>query len=1050
MKPSYYQCHYKWHIALIIAMFLCSGGVAAQQQLTVKGIVTGQNDGEPLIGVSVVVKGSNMGTVTGPDGDYIIDARTGQTLEFRYIGFITKTVKITSSTMDVSMSEDFQNLDEVVVVGYGTMKRSDLTGSVSSVTDQDIKKTVSVSLDQALQGRAAGVAVTQNSGAPGGGISVSIRGTNSLNGNEPLYVVDGIPISGDIGDHTNALSNINPADIVSMEVLKDASASAIYGSRASNGVILITTRRGQIGKPKFSYEGYFALQQLPKKLEVLNLREFAEYRNAVCDIMGFGKNSYHADPSILGEGTDWQGELFRTAPMHSHQVSLSGGSENIQYMVSGAYLSQEGIAIGSKFDRFSARVNLDSKPTKWLKIGINASGAYSKQTNTIDNNGIIEVAIKQLPDTPARNPDGSFGTQQPNMFGRYYANPIEQALQRENDNKNTDIYANVFGEIQFMKGLSLRVEYGGNFYYRFNYAYTPEYDYETYKQPSNGSRSARNGYSTVFKTFVNFNRDFGRHSVGAMIGHESQERGWESLSGSRTGYLFNTIHDLDAGDAKSAKNNNSHSSWAMESYFGRVNYTYDNRYLLTATFRADGSSNLGKNNRWGTFPSIALAWRVSNESFMKDIDWINGLKVRFGYGIVGNQNTPSFAYGTKMKSISSIWGTGFYSENYSNSNLKWEETKAYNAGIDINLFQNRIELIIDAYKKNTDNLLMSASLPKYVNGVISSPYVNAGAMENKGFDITLNTVNIDSHDFTWRSGITFSLNRNKVTKLYTETTGISGVLTKTYTYTVAGQPVGQFFGYKCLGMFKSEDDFYKKDANGFPIYDDAGNRIPVALPKDMEVGKDKIWVGDYMWYDKNGDGVIDESDRVFLGNPEPKFTFGFDNTFVYKDIDLNIFVTGVVGNKVFNYLRSAYLNPGYSGAFKDARNFAQVGLIDPTGSDKDISNVYVSNDNPSTYRITTVNSNDNDRISDLSIEDGSYVRIKNISLGYSFPKKLLSKIGIEQLRLYANVQNAFTFTNYKGYDPEVGSYKQNVLLRGIDNARYPTQRIWTMGVNLNF
>lgn len=1052
MKTKCNCGRYLRRIMMAVFLVLFQMTTFAKDVWTVSGTVTGSDTNEPLPGVVITILESKRQAVTDVDGHYSISACKGETLSFQFMGYNTRNVKISSKIIDVSLDEDTRLLDEVVVVGYGTMKRSDLTGSVTSVGSDDIKKSISTSLDQALQGRAPGVAVTQNSGAPGGGVSVSIRGTNSLNGNEPLYVIDGIPISGSTGNNTsNALSNINPADIVTIEVLKDASACAIYGSQASNGVVIITTKRGEAGKPKFTYEGYFALQQLPKRLDVLNLREFAEYRNAIAEVVGYGENTYYKDLSLLGEGTDWQEELFRNAPMHNHQISVSGGADQFQYMLSGSYLNQEGIAIGSNFERFSARINIDTKPAKWLKIGVNASASYSKQINTIDNGGIIETAVSQIPDTPARNPDGSFGQQTTNMFGIYYSNPIEQALQRENYNKHTDIYANGFGEIEFVKGLNLRVEYGGNFYFHNDYWYTPSYDYDTFIQQSSGGRSANNGYNNVFKTYMNFNRDFGKHSVGAMLGHESQHGGWENLSGTRENYLFNTIHSLDAGDAKTARNNNSRNTWAMESYFGRVNYTYDNRYLLTATVRTDGSSNLGENNRWGTFPSVALAWRINNESFMKGIDWLNNFKLRLGWGLVGNSNAPGYAYGTKLASVPSIWGTGFYAENYANANLKWEETKSYNIGLDLNFFNNRIEFILDAYKKNTDNLIMQASLPRYVNGIISSPYVNAGAMENRGFELMLNTVNISNPNFTWNTGITFSLNKNKVTKLYTESSGIQGTIgANTYTYTVPGQPVGQFYGYRCIGMFMCEDDFYKKDSNGFPLYDESGNRIPVALPKDKKIGKNEIWVGDYIWEDVNDDGVIDEKDRVFLGNPEPKFTFGINNSFAYKDFDLNIFLTGVVGNKVFNYLRSRYLNPGfYTNVLGGANDFAHIGMIEPSYGEV-ISNVYVTNPNPTTYRITDTNSNDNNRMSNVYIEDGSYLRIKNISLGYSLPRPLLKKAGLEQLRFYVNIQNVFTFTKYKGYDPEVGAYNQDVKLRGIDYARYPSQRIWTMGATLNF
>lgn len=1041
---------FKKKFLFLMALLLVFGSAYAQEKLVVNGKVVSNADGEPIIGVNVIDLKTLKGTITDLDGNFELQTVKGNTLEFRFMGFISQKIKATKNVINVSLKEDSKILDEVVVIGYGTMKRSDLTGSVTSVQAEDIKKTVVTSLDQALQGRAAGVEVTQNSGAPGGGISVAIRGTNSLSGNEPLYVIDGIPISGSTGNNTNALSNINPSDIISMEILKDASASAIYGSRASNGVVIITTKRGEEGKTKLSYEGYYALQQLPKKLEVMNLKEFAEYRNELSDIMGFGSNEYFMDTSILGEGTDWQDELFRTAPMQNHQISISGGSKNFKYMVSGAYLKQDGIAIGSGFDRFTARTNLDGDIVKWLNFGLNASVAYSKQINTIDNGGIIETAIKQTPDTPARNPDGTFGTQSSNMFGTYYPNPIEEALQRENYNKGMNIYANGTATLKLYKGLTFRLEYGGNFYYNNSYSYTPSYDYNTYQQLSFGSRSASNGFSTIFKTFFNYDADFGKHSISLMAGHEAQESGWESLYGSRENYLFNTVHELDAGDSKTAKNSGSKDSWAMESYYGRINYSFDDRYLLTATLRSDGSCNFAPGSRWGTFPSLALAWKIDKEKFMRNADFVDGLKLRLGWGLVGNQNAGSYAYGTKMASATSIWGTGFYASNYSNENLKWEETKSYNAGIDLQLFKNRIELIFDTYLKKTDNLIMQASLPAYVSGVISSPYVNAGALENKGFEITLNTVNVSKKNLMWRTGITFSLNRNKVTKLYTETSGIQGYVgSETYTYTTVGNPIGQFYGYKCLGIFKDESDFYKKDSNGFPLYDDNGNKIPVALPKDKKIGESEIWVGDYIWQDTNEDGVIDEKDRVFLGNPEPKFSFGFNNTFTYKNFDLNIFINGVYGNKIFNYLRRIYLNPGYSGALKDAKNFAHVELIDPNGANE-ISNVYVSNPNPSTYRITTMNSNDNTRMSDAYIEDGSYIRVKNISLGYTFPNNLTSKWGIDMLRVYVNLQNPFTITGYSGYDPEIGYYNQNVLTRGIDYARYPSQRIWTFGLNVNF
>lgn len=969
-----------------------------------------------------------------------------------YIGYTTEKVKVGGKTkITIYMKEDYSALDEVVVVGYGTMKRSDLTGSVVSVSAEDIKKSVSTSLDQALQGRAAGVQVTQNSGAPGGGISVSIRGTNSLSGNEPLYVVDGVPISGQADGNTNALSAINPADIVSMEVLKDASATAIYGSRASNGVVMITTRRGEAGRTKISYEGYFALQTIPKRLDVMKLRDFAIYRNKRAEIMGFGATKEFADPSILGDGTNWQDEIFRTAPMHNHQLTVSGGNDNGRYAVSLGYLGQDGIAIGSDFERLSGRFNLDANITRWLTFGASASLSRTKQTNTIDNGNIIQTALDQHPNVPVKNPDGTYGYQtEDNNFGTFYANPVADALLRENYNRGTNFYGNIFLDFRIIDGLVLRAEYGGGFNYTNTYYYRPTYDYGFFVQDSESSRSASNGKNYYFKTFLTYDKKIKEHQFNVMVGHEANENSYEYLSGSRQDYFLNSVHELVAGNALTAKNNSSRGSGSMESYFGRLNYNFADRYLLTFSLRADGSSNFGPAYRWGWFPSLALGWRVNQESFLRDVEQIGNLKLRLGWGIVGNQNAGAYAYGTSMVSSATIWGTGFYAGNYPNDKLKWEETKSYNVGLDLNMFNNRVEFIIDFYKKTTDNLLMQASLPAYATSIISSPWVNAGALENKGFEWTLNTVNIDTRDFTWRTGFTFSLNRNKVTKLYTETSSITGKIgSDTYTNTVVGQPIAQFYGYNVIGMFKELDDFYVKDRNGDFMLDDNFNKILVAVPEGKIIKENEIWYGDYIFEDVNGDGVINESDRKFIGNPEPKFSFGFNSTFTYKDFDLNIFLNGVYGNKVYNFIRETYTNPmRNSNLLLETVNLANVELIDPDGG-RTLQNMHVANADATVCRVALHDANKNNRMSSYFVEDGSYIRVKNISLGYTFPKKLIKRAGLDNLRLYFNVQNPFTFTKYKGFDPEIGAYNYNVLTRGIDHARYPSQTIYTFGLNVS-
>ena len=552
-----------------------------------------------------------------------------------------------------------------------------------------------------------------------------------------------------------------------------------------------------------------------------------------------------------------------------------------------------------------------------------------------------------------------------------------------------------------------------------------------------------------------------------MAGHEAQEGLWENLSGSRSQYLFNNIHELVAGDVKTAKNSSNRGSWAIESYFGRANYNFDDRYLLTATLRSDGSSRLA--HKWGTFPSLALAWRMKNEAFLKDVETVSNLKLRAGWGIVGNQNAPEYAYGMTMASSATVWGPGFYPGNIDNPNLKWERTKAYNTGLDVNLFNNRVEFIMDAYLKNIDNLLMQVPAPGYTTGaLIDSPWLNIGEMTNKGMEFTLNTVNIDQKGLFWKSALTFSLNRNKVTKLYTPTSNIAGSWSSEYiTLTQVGYPIGQFYGYKVIGMFKDESDFYQKDASGNFLLDTDGKRVPVALPEVKEgelvtINPNGTWVGDFIFedqptvpvYDEEGnligykpDGIINQDDMVYLGNPAPKFEYGFNNYFSYKGFDLNIIITGVYGNKIYNEFRRNHINPMQnSGLLKEVTGIARLELIDPEGSNRDISNVRVANPEAKIQRITTSDTNQNNRFSNRWIEDGSYLRIKNIVLGYTLPKRIASKFQVENFRIYMNIQNAFTFTNYKGYDPEVGRW--NLLMQGIDGARYPSQRIYTFGLNI--
>ena len=1056
------------YLVLFLMMFpLC----ALAQNVNVFGTVTDANSGEEVIGATVKVKGASGGAITDFEGKYKISVKPGATLDISYVGYQTKSVKVTKAgQLDVQIAEDVNMLDQVVVVGYGVMKRSDLTGSVSSIDEKAIKQGVNTSIEQAMQGRIAGVAVTQNSGAPGGGISVQIRGINSLSGNEPLYVIDGVAMSGQTGDNSSVLSTLNPSDITSLEVLKDASATAIYGSRASNGVVLITTKKGSEGKPKVVYEGMMGWQKLPKHLDMMNLKQYAQFYNDRAALWGWGAMEQYKDPSLLTNGTDWQNELFQVAFMHQHQLGVSGGTKDMNYNLSGGYLDQDGIGIGSGFKRASFRANVETNVNKWLRVGANGYFARTKQIITFDDANVIQDAISMTPDVAARNADGSYDSGAENEFN-YTENPLFKAQQIDNHNEKSQLDFNLYANITPIKNLVLRVEYGGSFSWGDSYFFRPEYTYGSNNQKveSLSQRTSSKSKYQSFKQYATYDFDpLKNNHLQIMLGHESQWGDWSNLSGSRRGYISDAIHSLHVGDATTATNDEQGSEWAIESYFGRLNYNLLDRYLLTATLRADGSSSFGPNNRWGWFPSLAAAWRITQEPYMKNLTWLSNAKLRLGWGLVGNQSAGTYAYGVAMSSVSTAWGNGYYAGNYANPDLKWESTNAWNIGLDLSFFNNRIEFIVDAYYKKTKNLLMYSVLPTYLideEGYqyyfgIYPPYVNAGAIRNKGIEFTLNTVNISNKDWQWRTGATISFNRNKLTKLNSEDSSLQGRIgSDTYTLSEVGGPVGRFYGYNVIGMFNKEDDFYQKDPNGDRMIDKNGNYVPVARPVDSDgnmydIKQNGIWVGDYIYEDVDGDGKITESDRKYIGDPNPKFTFGLSNTITYKDFELSFFLSGSYGNDVYNVLRQTKTDPkGWGNKMAYVANCAKIEMYDPEGSLSDISNVYVSNaGSASCWRIEPSGGgqNTNNRISSAFVENGSYIRLKSLSFAWNLPKRWIRKVGIEWCQVYANIQNLFTITGYDGYDPEVGAQGQSVILQGLDNGRYPSQRIYNFGLKLNF
>ena len=941
-------------LALSFALSLAPINGAWAQGNAVKGTVVG--DDGPVIGATIRVKGSpNVAAVTDLDGNFTINAPKGATLQISYLGYKNKEEKVGAGHLDVTLLQDAELLNEVVVVGYGQMKRADLTGSVASVGEKAIEKTVATSIDQVLQGRAAGVQIQANTGTPGGSNTIRIRGTNSLNAtSQPIFVIDGVIIdsAGEDEGNSNPLSLINPSDIVSMDILKDASATAIYGSRASNGVIMITTKRGQSGEANITYD-------------------------------------------LMGNGTDWQDELYRKALMTSHNVSMSGGNKDITYAISAGYLDQDGIAIGSGFKRQTLRGNVDAQIKKWLKGGINFSLADSKQTTSSTYNIIMTALTSQwMPD-----------------------NPVALAEITDNHNKKTNFRVNTYLEATILKGLTFKTELSADYNFNNYYYFQPDYQFGV---KTNDVRSGN----------------------------------WENQVGSTTGYLSNSATDISAGSYADSRATGYQNNTALFSYFGRAFYSFDDRYLLTATLRRDGSSKFAEGHRWGWFPSAAFAWRASNEAFLKDNKVISNLKFRLGWGATGNQNVEDWAYTALLATYTTPWGVGVLNANNANPNLKWETTYSTNVGIDLSLFNGRIEFIADWYYKKTKDLLLKLDLPAFLGsgagsgyGVASNPWGNIGSLRNTGVEFTLNTDNIEYKGFSWRTNAVLSLNRNKVVSLDTATGTLPKTLqigseTATVTNTIVGQPIGQFWGYKVIGRFDKPEDFYYKDKNG--------NVKQVAIPEGSKIAQNGTWLGDYIFADLNNDGVINNDDQTFIGNPEPKFTWGFGNTFSYKGIDLTIQFSGSYGNKILNYgRRSLEVSGSTSNLLRSVMDFARVEKIDPNGPD-DYRNYHVTNPETIQPRLYTSNSNRNDRVSDAYVEDGSYIRLQNISLSYTLPRTWLKHIYLTNVKIYCNLQNVATITKYKGYDPEVGSLWGNALMNGIDYGRYPSPRIYTFGLNVTF
>lgn len=1054
----------------VIALMLLSFSVNAQ---TITGKVTDES-GTGLVGVNIVEKGTNNGTITDMNGSFkiTVQSMTG-TLVFSMIGYETAEVPIEGKTLvDIQMSVSEEAIDEVVVVGYGTMKKSDLTGSVASVSGDDLKRSITTNIDQAMQGRISGVQVTQNSGQPGGASSIRIRGASSVNGsNEPLYIIDGVQFVGsgtqisgfdwaggaNGQNRVNPLSTINPADIVSIDVQKDASAAAIYGAQAANGVIIITTRKGKKGETKISYNGYTAMQTLPKKLEMMNLREFAEYKNQIADELEQNRSEYYLDPSILGEGTDWQNELFQKAMMQNHQLSVTGGTNTTTYSLSGGYFKQDGIIVGSDFNRFNTKINLDSELKKWLTMGGVLTFAQTKETITLNDggDGVIMQALLMQPDVAVKNADGTYAGPADQFSA---INPVALALEKFNQLKRQRVTGNVYANLSPFTGFSFRSEYSYDLNNANNLAFYPSYKWGIHKNDISQMqlRNDRGNY-WIWKNYLTYNLKLAdQHDFRVMFGHEMQKSAWSGSSLVKQGFTTNDIKVMTQ-DGTFVSNNGWEGSQSQMSYFGRLNYGFSDRYLASFTFRADGSSKFGADNKWGYFPSGSIAWRINNEEFLKNVEVVSNLKLRLSYGSVGNMPSDNYLYGASMVTLTTPYGTGYRPARFPNSALKWETTEQTNLGLDLGLFNGRFDLQVDLYKKNTKDLLLQISVPSYLGGStwqdIQAPTANVGKLENKGIDIALNTVNIRKNNLSWNSTFTFSLNRNKVIELNEKDAKFFRPLYwysefQTATLTTIGQPLGVFYGYIMEGVFTSADDI-------------ANHAVQIKDPNNPTLNfineKQGVWLGDVKFKDISGpdgipDGIIDSYDQTIIGDPNPDFTFGLNNTLIYKNFELTIYLAGSYGADILNYARveTEGLNNVWRNQAKSVVNRAVAVMIDEDGNPSDPYNYQLVNPGTDIPRVTSNDNNRNNRMSSRFIEDGSYLRIQNISLAYTFPRNMISKVGIQNAKIYANIQNAFTFTRYSGYDPEIGAFNQDARMQNIDMGRYPSPRVYTLGINLDF
>ena len=972
------------------------------QQITVQGVVKDQT-GETVIGASVMEKGTTNGTITGIDGDFSLNMSPNGTLVVSFVGYKTQEVQVKGQKqLQVVLSEDAEMLDEVVVIGYGTMKKSDLTGAVSSIGNKDIKDSPVSNLGQAIQGKISGVQIV-DAGKPGDNVSIKIRGLGSINNCDPLVVIDGVPT--DLG-----LSSLNMADVERLDVLKDASATAIYGSRGANGVVMITTKRGTEGKGKLAVSANYSFQNATNVPSLLNAAQYAELSNDMMVNSGRNPNPEWANPSELGAGTDWMDELLRTGVMQNYTVSYSGGNEKSHYYVSGGFLDQSGIVKSVNYRRFTFQSNSDAQVLKWLKFSNNITfSADTKKSGSYN----IGDALKALPIYPVKNEDGSWSG--PDGNSEWYGstrNPIGPTQLNKSQTKGYNFLANLTAELTFTKWLKFKSTFGYDAKFWFIDNFTPKYNWKpTPTEETSRYKSDNKSFTYLWDNYFLFDHTFAeKHRVGLMAGMSAQWNTNDYLNAQKNVFMFDNVHEMDNGEEMYAIGGNE-TEWALLSYMARVNYSYEDRYLLTATIRRDGSSRFGKKHRWGTFPSVSVAWRASQEKWFPKNDYINDLKVRAGYGVTGSQasvgnysylasyNTSVYPFG-----ISSGNQTALVSSTLANPYIHWEEVAQTNIGFDASLFNSRVMFSFDAYLKETRDMLVKASIP-ITSGFedTTTTYTNAGKVRNQGIEMSLHTINLTG-ELGWETNLTATYNKNKIKDLNSDVPYYINQINNSYVTMLAKDyPINVFYGYVTDGIFQNQSE-----VNTHAVQ-------PGAEP------------GDIRFRDLNNDGVINDSDRTVIGNPNPSWLFSMNNSLSYKGFELSVFLQGIAGNKIYN--ANNIDNTGMAAAYNQTTDVLKRWQGEGT-----------SNSMP---RAVFGDPNQNTRVSDRFVENGSYLRLKNITLSYTFPKQWLQKAQIENARLSLSCENVATITGYSGFDPEVG-------INGIDQNRYPISRTFSLGLNFNF